>query len=86
MSQVKKNKYLGEAQFLRALYYFLLVTRFGDVPLYLEVPADGKGLARTPKAEVWAQIETDLSLQLKNAFQKTWKKKGELPPELPGLF
>ena len=54
MSQVRKDKYVGEAQFLRALYYFLLVTRFGDVPLYLEIPADGKGLARAPKAEAWA--------------------------------
>lgn len=55
-----RNKYIGEAKFLRALYYFYLVTRYGDVPLYLGIdPAEKDGLARTPKAQVWAQIEAD---------------------------
>ena len=37
-----------------------LVDKFGDVPLYLGVdPAENLGLARAPKAEVWAQIEAD---------------------------
>jgi hypothetical protein len=76
MSQVKKNKYIGEAQFLRALYYFLLVTRFGDVPLYLGNPAGGKGLARTPKAEVWAQIETDLNSAAEKCLPKNLEEKG----------
>ena len=31
----KKNQLLGEAKFLRAFYYFLLVQNFGDVPLKL---------------------------------------------------
>jgi hypothetical protein len=76
MSQVKKNKYIGEAQFLRALYYFLLVTRFGDVPLYLGIPADEKGLARAPKAEVWAQIETDLAAATEKCLPKNMEEKG----------
>ena len=76
MSQVKKDKYIGEAKFLRALYYFLLVTRFGDVPLYLAVPADGKGLARAPKAEVWTQIETDLTDAAKKCLPKNTEEKG----------
>jgi starch-binding outer membrane protein, SusD/RagB family len=76
MSQVKKDKYLGEARFLRAFYYFLLVTRFGDVPLYLETMTDGKGVARTPKAEVWAQIETDLSYATKKCLPKDIEEKG----------
>jgi len=76
MSQVMKNKYIGEAQFLRALYYFLLVTRFGDVPLYLEIPEDGKGLARAPKAEVWAQIETDLTAAAEKCLPKNLEEKG----------
>jgi hypothetical protein len=60
LSQVMKDKYIGEAKFLRALYYFNLVIKFGDVPLYLGVdPIENDGLARTPKAEVWAQIEAD---------------------------
>jgi starch-binding outer membrane protein, SusD/RagB family len=76
MSQVKKNKYIGEAKFLRALYYFLLITRFGDVPLYLGVTADEKGLARTPKAEVWAQIETDLAAAAEKCLPKNMEEKG----------
>lgn len=76
MSQVKRNKYIGEAKFLRALYYFLLVTRFGDVPLYLGVPGDEKGLPRAPKAEVWAQIETDLVVAAEKCLPKNMEEKG----------
>lgn len=76
MSQVKKAKYLGEARFLRALYYFLLVTRFGDIPLYLETKEIVKGVARIPKAEVWAQIETDLSFAAEKCLPKNIEEKG----------
>jgi starch-binding outer membrane protein, SusD/RagB family len=58
-----KEQILAQAAFLRAHYYFELVKFFGDVPLIV-----GKRLAvgevssqqRTPKAEVYAQIEADL--------------------------
>jgi hypothetical protein len=76
MSRIKKDKYIGEAKFLRALYYFLLVTRFGDVPLYLGFPANGEGLARTPKTKVWAQIETDLSAAAEKCLPKNMEEKG----------
>jgi hypothetical protein len=76
MSQAKKNKYIGEAQFLRALYYFLLVTRFGGVPLYLEISEGIKGLPRTPKAEIWAQIESDLISATEKCFPKNLEEKG----------
>jgi hypothetical protein len=60
LPQVMKDKYIGEAKFMRALYYFWLVDKFGDVPLYLGVdPKENLGLARAPKANVWAQIEAD---------------------------
>jgi hypothetical protein len=60
MSNEMRDKYIGEAKFMRALYYFYLVDKFGDVPLYLGVdPVEKDGLARTPKAQVWAQIEAD---------------------------
>jgi len=76
MSLAKKNKYIGEAQFLRALYYFLLVTRFGDIPLYLGDPAEEKGLPRTPKAEIWAQIEIDLNSAAEKCFPKNLEENG----------
>ncbi len=53
----------GEVYFLRAYYYFELVKFFGDVPLFTETrltAADSGTLQRSPKSEVYAQIELDL--------------------------
>jgi len=60
LSQEMKDKYIGEAKFLRALYYFNLVTRYGDVPLITSVPEENKGVPRTASEEVYAQIIADL--------------------------
>lgn len=56
-----KNRVLGEAHFLRAHYYFILVRFFGDVPLTLKPvnPGDDLRPARTPKADVYNQIIAD---------------------------
>jgi hypothetical protein len=59
-----KARYIAETKFLRALYYFQLVQTFGDVPLVLKEikdPGEGYNYARSPKAEVYAQIERDLA-------------------------
>lgn len=42
----------AEARVLKAYYYFELLKRYGDVPLYKSVPADATFLPRTPYAEV----------------------------------
>jgi tetratricopeptide (TPR) repeat protein len=58
-----KNVLLAEARFLRAYYYFELVKFFGDVPLTVDkrfLFGDQFTVGRTPKAEVYAQIEQDL--------------------------
>ncbi len=58
-----KNQVLAQARFLRAYYYFELVKWFGDVPLAVDkriLFGDQFTLDRTPKAEVYAQIEADL--------------------------
>lgn len=62
-STYKKSALLGEALFLRGYFYHELVKCFGDVPLLTKTPtvAD-KGKPRTPKAEVYAQIEEDLKV------------------------
>lgn len=62
MDETLKNRILGEAKFLRAYYYFILVRFFGDVPLILEpqTPGDDLRPARTPKDQVYSQIITDL--------------------------
>jgi hypothetical protein len=58
-----KSRYLAEAKFIRAYAYFRLVRAFGDVPLRLHVPkaTTEYNIPRTPKATVWAAIETDLT-------------------------
>lgn len=61
MDAALKAQYLGEAKFLRALYYYDLVTIWGNVPLILNPnkPSD-RPLQSTPE-QVWAQIEKDLT-------------------------
>lgn len=58
-----KNRILGEAHFLRAHYYFILVRFFGDVPLITEpqVPGDDLRPARTDKSLVYDLIIDDLT-------------------------
>lgn len=57
-----KNRCMGEAYFLRAQYYFILVRFFGDVPLVTQ-PQDINGdlyPSRAPKEEVYQLIISDL--------------------------
>ncbi|UYQ94417.1 RagB/SusD family nutrient uptake outer membrane protein [Chitinophaga horti] len=64
MNATLKDRYTAEAKFLRALYYFNLVRTFGDVPLVLKEitnPDEGYEYGRAPKADVYAQIEKDLT-------------------------
>lgn len=63
MDETLKTRYIAETKFLRAVVYFTLVQTFGDVPLILKpvaTPDEGYSFERTPKAEVYAQIEKDL--------------------------
>ncbi|WP_081475371.1 RagB/SusD family nutrient uptake outer membrane protein [Croceivirga radicis] len=58
-----KDIVLAEATFLRAYYYFELVKWFGDVPLAVDqrlLFGAQNEVERTPKTEVYAQIEQDL--------------------------
>ncbi|MBC3787870.1 RagB/SusD family nutrient uptake outer membrane protein [Spirosoma utsteinense] len=61
MDATLKQRYLGEAKFLRAMYYYHLVTLFGNVPLVLNTPVVGDKPTSATIAQVWAQIETDLN-------------------------
>ncbi len=59
-----KEALYGEVYFLRAFYYFSLVKMFGDVPLFTDKRlsiTDSRTLKRTPKADVYKQIEADLA-------------------------
>ncbi|MVN75100.1 RagB/SusD family nutrient uptake outer membrane protein [Hymenobacter sp. HMF4947] len=63
-----QKRCLGEAQFLRAKFYFDLVRAFGDVPLLLTPPASvsDANIARSPAADVYKQIEQDLLAAITN--------------------
>ncbi|WP_435416516.1 RagB/SusD family nutrient uptake outer membrane protein [Polaribacter aestuariivivens] len=58
-----KDQIIAQARFLRAYYYFELVKWFGDVPLAVDkrlLFGDQFEVDRTPKAEIYEQIEKDL--------------------------
>lgn len=63
MDEGKRQVILGEAKFLRGYYYFMLVSRFGDVPMKLTPTTSPVGvqLPRTPSAEVYAQVLKDMT-------------------------
>jgi starch-binding outer membrane protein, SusD/RagB family len=67
MDNTLKNRLIGEARFLRALYYFNLVRYFGDVPVLskLESINDAMG-PRNPKEEVYQFIIDDLTFAENN--------------------
>ncbi|MBI9067073.1 MAG: RagB/SusD family nutrient uptake outer membrane protein [Salinivirgaceae bacterium] len=62
MDSTLKNRILGEAKFLRSLFYFNLVRMFGDVPLVLEPNFETNNLdvERTKLNTVYGQIIADL--------------------------
>lgn len=62
-----KTRILGEAQFLRSLSYFWLVTCYGDVPLKVTL-ADHYVIeaSRTPAAQIWTSLETTLTAAIPN--------------------
>jgi hypothetical protein len=64
ITEAIKNRSMGEAHFLRALYYYHLVRLYGDIPLYTNVinVDDASTIARSPKADIYLQIIKDLKL------------------------
>ena len=69
VNETIRKRCLGEAQFLRAKYYFDLVRAFGDVPLILTPPAspaEARAIVRTPAAQVYNQIVLDLQSAIAN--------------------
>jgi hypothetical protein len=64
-----KERVLAETRFLRAYYYFELVKFFGDVPLVIDKRLGAREvtqLQRTPRAEVYEQIEADLKYAIEH--------------------
>lgn len=72
MDPAQRQQLVGEAKFLRAYFHFELLKIYGlgddrandgpGIPLITEpLPASNADVPRTPEAEVWTQIETDLT-------------------------
>ncbi|GAA3647479.1 RagB/SusD family nutrient uptake outer membrane protein [Flavivirga jejuensis] len=57
---------LGEVRFLRALFYFNLVTKYGDIPLVLDIESLKSGRAKSPVSEVYSTIVADLRFATDN--------------------
>ncbi len=70
MSESIKTRLLGEAKFLRALYYFRLVRIFQELPL-ITVTIKSSADWRQPKASV-AQIYDTIIADLLDAESKLW--------------
>jgi len=68
INQSLKDRLIGEVKFLRAFWYFDLVRCYGDVPLVVQKidlndteTINQTVFVRRPKADVYAQIEADLT-------------------------
>ncbi len=66
-----KSRLLGESKFMRALFYFYLVQLYGDIPLRTETTPFSAGVKRTPAADVYAQIVSDLQFAIANLWAKS---------------
>lgn len=61
LSTPVKSQLLGEAKFMRALYFFYLVNLYGDIPLPLTTDFEvNRSLSRRSKKDVYEQIIADL--------------------------
>jgi len=73
MDETQKNQILGQAKFLRGLYYYFLVRTFGRVPNITHelLPSEVYVARAATIAENWAQIEQDLTDAIE-ALPATW--------------
>ena len=70
LSAALKKKFIAEAKFLRAQYYWLLVNRFGDIPLRNGDFTQPEGKPKSPKADVINLIIEDLEYASANLLPK----------------
>lgn len=61
MDQSLKQRYIAEAKFMRAFFYYHLVTLWGNVPLMLSVSVTSDRPSTSAANKIWEQIENDLN-------------------------
>lgn len=69
MDETLKNRYIAEARFLRALYYFDLVRSWGGVPIVTTTNPE-LNLPRASREEVYDLIKGDLLSAIDNLPEK----------------
>lgn len=72
---------LGQAYYLRALYYYHLVKRFGGVPLKLDLATALEDAPRATADAVYGQIINDLQLSTQLTFPKGTTEVGRVTRE-----
>jgi starch-binding outer membrane protein, SusD/RagB family len=77
MDTVLRNRYVAEAKFLRAVFYFDLVRAWGGVPKVTVLNPSYK-LPRASKEEIYTLIESDLLYALKNLKEKSELQSSDL--------
>lgn len=60
VTDADKNKFIGEARFLRGLYYFHLVRNWDGIPLHTEHNLDSVNVPKTSAQKIYELIESDL--------------------------
>jgi starch-binding outer membrane protein, SusD/RagB family len=70
MDTLLRNRYVGEARFLRGLFYFDLVRAWGGVPKVTALNPPVR-LARSSKDEIYSLIEQDLLYAVNNLVEKS---------------
>lgn len=79
LSTKNKAKYIGEARFLRAHYYWLLINRFGKLPIYLgDGSDDPQGQPLSSKEDVINMIIEDLTYASANLLDKGEEVRGRV--------
>jgi starch-binding outer membrane protein, SusD/RagB family len=73
------EKITDQAKYLRAMCYYNLVTSFGDVPLVTRFLGPSElVLHRSPAADIWAQIESDLKDAANLPTVSEWSQSGRI--------
>jgi starch-binding outer membrane protein, SusD/RagB family len=67
-----QKQYQGEARYLRAYFHFMLTRMFGEIPMVNHTLAAAEVPARTPAADLYDQIITDLKFAAENIPSVTY--------------
>src|SRR5690606_4579602 len=70
LSDELRNRYRGEAIFIRAYHYFELYSKFGDVPFFTTVISidESRTVGRTAKSEIVTSLLEQLSEVIDNNY------------------